>query len=179
MDIELPLDFKEFLKLLNGNGARYLLIGGYAGTYFPPVRRYNMPAFKDVLASLTKAWSEDKQEVDRVGNQIFEYLQPQAQRNEPANSFTQQTLETTTNALLESYDWNHGGWGSAPKFPQPMAVEYLLRRASTDSPQHDPILKTCRHVLNAMSRGGMYDVVGVGFARYSVDNFWLVPHFDK
>jgi len=151
----------------------------YAGTYFPPVRRYNMPAFKDVLLSLAKAWSEDKQEVDRVGNQVSQYIQPQIQNNDPKNSFNQQTLEATTNSLLESYDWTHGGWGSAPKFPQPMAIEYLLRRASTNSPQRDQILKTCRHVLDAMSRGGMYDVVGGGFARYSVDNFWLVPHFEK
>jgi len=151
----------------------------YAGTYFPPVRRYNMPAFKDVLLSLAKAWSEDKQEVDRVGNHVSQYIQPQIQNNDPKNSFNQQTLEATTNSLLESYDWTHGGWGSAPKFPQPMTIEYLLRRASTNSPQRDQILKTCRHVLDAMSRGGMYDVVGGGFARYSVDNFWLVPHFEK
>jgi uncharacterized protein YyaL (SSP411 family) len=151
----------------------------YAGTYFPPVRRYNMPAFKDVLLSLAKAWHEDKQEVDRVGNQVSQYIQPQIQKNNPADSFTQQTLETITKSLLDSYDWTYGSWGSAPKFPQPMAIEYLLRRASTNPPQQDQILKTCNHVLDAMSRGGMYDVVGGGFARYSVDNFWRVPHFEK
>lgn len=151
----------------------------YAGTYFPPVRRYNMPAFKDVLLNLANAWREDRQEIDRVGNQILEYLQPQTQAAKQENEFTSQTLETATKSLIDTYDWNNGGWGSAPKFPQSMTIEFLLRRATSDSSQREQILKLCTHVLDAMSRGGMYDVVGGGFARYSVDNYWRVPHFEK
>ena len=80
--------------------------------------------------------------------------------------------------LLDGYDWGNGGWGDAPKFPQPMALEFLLRRALSNSPQREQAWKASVHLLHAMARGGMYDVVGGGFARYSVDNFWRVPHFD-
>src|SRR3972149_9470474 len=153
----------------------------YTGTYFPPVRRYNMPAFKDVLLSLAKAWQDDREEINRVGDQILHHIQLQSeiQPGEEKNAFTWQTLEAATKSILNSYDWGYGGWGSAPKFPQPMTIEYLLRRASTDSPQREQILKVSQHVLDAMSRGGMYDVIGGGFSRYSVDNFWRTPHFEK
>ncbi|MGE5373785.1 MAG: thioredoxin domain-containing protein, partial [Bacteroidota bacterium] len=150
----------------------------FAGTYFPPVRRYNMPAFKDVLLSLVKAWHEQPDEVDRVGSQVLEHLQP-LQLGRSGESLGTETLEAAAKSLLESYDWEYGGWGPAPKFPQPMAIDFLLRRATTDSPQRGQMLKTAAHALNAMSRGGMYDVVGGGFARYSVDNYWRTPHFEK
>src|SRR5215208_2745662 len=132
----------------------------YAGTYFPPVRRYNMPSFKEILLNLAKAWNEDRQEVDRVGNEVFQYIQPQTQSSDTKDTFTQEALEAATKSLLDSYDWGYGGWGSAPKFPQPMTIEFLLRRVLSGSPQKDQALKVCLHVLNAMSRGGMYDVVG-------------------
>ncbi len=72
-----------------------------------------------------------------------------------------------------------GGWGTAPKFPQPMTIEYLFHRTLSEPTQRETILKTALHALRAMARGGMYDVVGGGFARYSTDNFWRVPHFEK
>ena len=150
----------------------------YTGTYFPPVRRYNMPAFKDVLLNLAKVWDEQREEVDRVGSQVLQHIQPQLLA-QAENALSAETLEAATKSLLESYDWGYGGWGSAPKFPQPMTVEFLLRRALSDSPQQEQSLKASQHVLDAMSRGGMYDVVGGGFARYSVDNFWRTPHFEK
>ncbi len=153
----------------------------YTGTYFPPVRRYNMPAFKDILIGLAKAWRDDREEIDRVGDQILQHIQiqPETRPVEEKNTFTRQTLETVTKSIISSYDWSYGGWGSAPKFPQSMTIDYLLRRASIEAPQREQILKVSQHVLNAMSRGGMYDVVGGGFSRYSVDNFWKTPHFEK
>ena len=151
----------------------------YAGTYFPPVRRYNMPAFKDVLLSLAKAWKESQEEVNHAGNEVLQYIQPQALYTEIKNSFTELSLEDATKALLDGFDWGNGGWGGAPKFPQPMTIEFLIRRSLSTSPQREQVLKATIHVLNAMARGGMYDVVGGGFARYSVDNFWRVPHFEK
>jgi hypothetical protein len=150
----------------------------YTGTYFPPTRRYNMPSFREVLLSIAKAWSEDRQEVDRVGEQILQHIQPQL-FPENKNGISAQALETAIKSLLDSYDWGYGGWGNAPKFPQPMTIEYLLCRALTASPQHEQILKASIHVLDAMARGGMYDVVGGGFSRYSVDNVWRTPHFEK
>ncbi len=151
----------------------------YAGTYFPPVRRYNMPSFKEVLSSITKAWREDVQEVDRVGNQVLEQIHPPIHKPGNRNEITTEVLESAIKNLLDSYDWGYGGWGSAPKFPQPMTIEFLLRRATTSTPQHEQIIKAVTHALSAMSRGGMYDVVGGGFSRYSVDNFWRTPHFEK
>lgn len=150
----------------------------YAGTYFPPVRRYNMPSFKEVLLSLVQAWREEHEEIERVGGQVFQRIQPQTQINS-SGAVTQQALEAITKSILDDYDWGYGGWGNAPKFPRPMTIEYLLRRASADSPMREQMLKAASHALMAMSRGGMYDVVGGGFARYSVDNLWRTPHFEK
>jgi uncharacterized protein YyaL (SSP411 family) len=138
-----------------------------------------MPSFKDVLLSLAKVWREQPDEVDRIGSEVLRYIQPQSIPVTDQFGLSKEALETATKALLESYDWGYGGWGSAPKFPQPMSIEYLLRRALSDSPQREQALKAAGHALNAMARGGMYDVVGGGFARYSTDNFWLVPHFEK
>lgn len=151
----------------------------FAGTYFPPVRRYNMPSFREVLSSIARAWRQDIQEVERVGNQVMEYIRPPQHKLQQRNVVTAEALEAAVTNLLDSYDWGYGGWGTAPKFPQPMTIEFLLRRAAAESPQRSQILKAVTHVLNAMSRGGMYDVVGGGFCRYSVDNFWRTPHFEK
>ena len=149
----------------------------YAGTYFPPVQRYNMPAFKDVLAGITRAWKEEPDEIARVSSQVAGHLQQSLAS--PLNNeaiFQQDHLKAVAKALGESYDWGYGGWGAAPKFPQPMTIEFLLRRYIAGD---EGALKPAIHVLKAMSRGGMYDVVGGGFSRYSVDNFWRVPHFEK
>jgi len=92
----------------------------YAGIYFPPVRRYNMPSFKEVLSNIAKAWREDVQEVDRVGNQVFEHIRPPIHKPENGNEITTDALDAAIKNLIESYDWGNGGWGSAPKFPQPL-----------------------------------------------------------
>src|SRR5512143_3216453 len=149
----------------------------YAGTYFPPVQRYNMPAFKDILAGIARAWQEEPEEIERVSGQVSTHLQ-QAISSEPAGetAFTQSDLDAAAKSLIDSYDWGYGGWGMAPKFPQPMAIEFLLRRHIAGNSE---ALKPAVHALDAMSRGGMYDAVGGGFSRYSVDNFWRVPHFEK
>src|SRR5688572_12018708 len=157
----------------------------YTGTYFPPVQRYNMPSFKDVLNGIAKAWKEEPDKITQVGDQVSGHLQQTlniSQRSETV--FTQETLDTAVRSLIESYDWGYGGWGAAPNFPQPMTIEFLLRRAlyPTPSPSgtgESEALKPAVHALRAMARGGMYDVVGGGFSRYSVDNFWRVPHFEK
>jgi hypothetical protein len=151
----------------------------YAGTYFPPVPRYNMPSFKDVLSALAQTWREQRAEVERVSAQVLQHIQPSAPADSGQKRLTQPDLDTITKSLLESYDWGYGGWGAAPKFPQPMLIEFLFRRASGALPPQEQPLKAALHVLQAMARGGMYDVVAGGFARYSTDNFWRVPHFEK
>jgi uncharacterized protein YyaL (SSP411 family) len=148
----------------------------YAGTYFPPVRRYNMPAFKDVLSGLANAWKNERNEIEKVGSQVIGHLEHQ-NKNEKSGLLTSEHFDAIAKSITDSYDWGYGGWGSAPKFPQAMALEFLLQHAALT---HQPELhKLITHCLQAMSRGGMYDVVGGGFSRYSTDNFWRVPHFEK
>lgn len=152
----------------------------YAGTYFPPVPRYNMPSFRDLLAGIARSWQEEREEITRVGGQVSEHLQQALSNTKKSETaFTQQALETATQSLIDSYDWTYGGWGAAPKFPQPMAIEFLLRRAITHPMEEKKELSPALHALRAMARGGMYDVVGGGFSRYSTDNHWRVPHFEK
>jgi len=148
----------------------------YGGTYYPPTPRHALPAFKDLLQAIADAWNNRRQEVLRSGNAITQHLQQMLAHQQPADPFTPTHLEQAANTLVSSYDWRYGGWGLAPKFPQPMAIEFLLRRHHAGDPQ---ALESALHALQCMARGGMYDVVGGGFARYSTDNHWLVPHFEK
>lgn len=170
----------------------------YSGTYFPPVPRYNMPSFKDVLAGIARTWKEQQDEATRVGDEVSNHLGQALSVNIQSDSaLTQEHLDAAVKSLLDNYDWGNGGWGSAPKFPQPMTIEFLLRRAIKATAHTEgiekknaensvvsvanesEILKPALHALQAMARGGMYDTVGGGFSRYSVDNFWRVPHFEK
>jgi len=151
----------------------------YAGTYFPPVRRYNMPSFREVLLGIINTWTNEPEEVHRVGNQLVQHLQQTLSIETLNAGLSQENLNQITIAMLDNYDWGYGGWGPAPKFPQPMTIEYLLHRSQSEPTYKEQILKTALHALKVMARGGMYDVVGGGFARYSTDNFWRVPHFEK
>jgi uncharacterized protein len=148
----------------------------YTGTYFPPVRRYNMPAFKDVLAGLANAWQNDRDEIIKVGEQVNSHLQHQV-KNQVSDSLVQEHLVAIAETMKSTYDWGYGGWGDAPKFPQAMALEFLLHHSVKN--KSDEYLKLIHHCLQAMARGGMYDVVGGGFSRYSTDSQWRVPHFEK
>ncbi|HEY3310430.1 MAG TPA: thioredoxin domain-containing protein [Anaerolineales bacterium] len=157
----------------------------YAGTYFPPSPRFNMPSFRDLLLSLSNAWQGQRDEIFRVGERVEEHIRQAGELNStPAFPLTHALLGNAADNLHDSYDWGFGGWGEAPKFPQPMTIEFLLSRAAHRDEQVPAVargkyLKTATHALYAMARGGMYDVVGGGFARYSVDNLWKTPHFEK
>jgi hypothetical protein len=157
----------------------------YAGTYFPPQPRFNMPSFRDLLTSISRAWQDQRDEIFRVGSQVAEHIQRSAEWNgSSAFPLTHALLANAADNLHQSYDWGFGGWGEAPKFPQPMTIEFLLSQATlndSDMPaeSREKYLKTAIHALQCMARGGMYDVVGGGFARYSVDNLWKIPHFEK
>ena len=148
----------------------------YAGTYFPPVRRYNMPSFREILQALAHAWETEPEKAIDSAQRIIAHIQSQTSLSRYELALKPEHLDTAVKFLLEGYDWGNGGWGEAPKFPQPMAVEFLLRRHIAGNSE---ALNPAVHALHAMARGGMYDVVGGGFSRYSVDNFWRVPHFEK
>lgn len=149
----------------------------YGGTYFPPERRYGMPAFTDVLEGIIQTWKSNRQEVFTLSQKLTQYLKDNARWDaSTSNPLSPQTLQQAIEALIQSYDWQHGGWGAAPKFPAPMTIEFLLQQGMRGNSQ---ALQVATHALKAMNRGGIYDVVGGGFHRYSTDNRWLVPHFEK
>ncbi len=142
----------------------------YAGTYFPPDSRMGMPSWRSVLTAVADAWDERRDEIRRGGTRIAERLRGGALLQPSAEPLTEQTLDGALAGLRSQYDPANGGFGGAPKFPPASAIEFLLRRGETEM---------SAHTLRAMASGGMYDQVGGGFARYSVDPYWLVPHFEK
>jgi len=148
----------------------------FAGTYFPPTDRFGMPAFQRVLAAVADAFAKRPADVEETAAQVREFLHrpsvPLA-----VGELTPALLDEAAAGLARDYDATHAGFGGAPKFPQPMLVEVLLRHhARTGQPAAvEMALKT----LRAMAAGGMYDQLGGGFHRYSVDEHWLVPHFEK
>jgi uncharacterized protein YyaL (SSP411 family) len=148
----------------------------YGGTYFPPARRYGMPSFREVLHSVAQAWNTEREEILRVSADLRQSLQQSGGWGTQPGALRPQVLEQAAQALLKNYDWRMGGWGSAPRFPQPMAIEFLLMQAARGT---ERALDAATHALQIMHRGGLYDVVGGGFHRYSTDDLWLVPHFEK
>lgn len=148
----------------------------YAGTYFPPVRRYNMPSFREVLEALAHVWENEQEKAVESAKRVIAHIQGVGAVSQYELNLKPEHLDAAVKTLLEGYDWGYGGWGDAPKFPQPMVIEFLLRRHVAGNGE---ALKPALHALDAMARGGMYDVVGGGFSRYSTDNFWRVPHFEK
>ena len=148
----------------------------FGGTYFPPERRYQMPSFREVLGSVVRVWREDRDTILESANKITQHIKNTANVGQATAQFDKQVLDQAVTTLAQGYDWENGGWGQAPKFPQPMVIEFLLRQA-TRGDEH--ALEMAENALKAMAKGGMYDVVGGGFSRYSVDNYWLVPHFEK
>ncbi|CAN5611020.1 thioredoxin domain-containing protein [soil metagenome] len=148
----------------------------YGGTYFPPADRHGMPSFTNVLRSVARAYTEHRDDVERSVAQLRQIYQPPPASTR-ADEVTAHMLEIAYRSIAQRYDATHGGFDTAPKFPQTMALDFLLRHgARTNNPHATDI------ALNSflkMARGGIYDQVGGGFARYSVDDEWLVPHFEK
>ncbi|MCB2209956.1 thioredoxin domain-containing protein [bacterium] len=152
------------------------LVPFYGGTYFPPKPRYGMPSFKEVLTSLANVWRTDRDQVLEAGKKLSDVLQAKSRQSDSSGVFTDASLAKAARKLINQYDWQNGGWGRAPKFPQPMALAFLVKRFVQGE---EEALKLVSHALHSMARGGMYDVLGGGFSRYSTDNDWLVPHFEK
>ena len=148
----------------------------FAGTYFPSSERFGMPSFRRVLAAVADAFANRQPEVAQTAEQIREYLKRPALPL-AAGALEPSLLDEAYARLAREYDAGHGGFGGAPKFPQPMLLEFLLRtHLRTGRPD---ALEMATNTLRAMAAGGMYDQLGGGFHRYSVDERWLVPHFEK
>ncbi len=149
----------------------------YGGTYFPPQPTHGLPAFRQVLAGVAGAWRDDRLEVVGSAARMVAALASQAQSPGAGPAPTRELLDAATAEIERQFDARNGGWGSAPKFPQPMTIEYLLRRAATTG---DPRpLAVARRTLDAMADGGIHDQLGGGFHRYATDAIWLVPHFEQ
>ena len=147
----------------------------YAGTYFPPTAHLGRPSFMQVLQGIQEAWVEKRAEIDITATQIIESLEtPTMQAGELASS---EDLQSAVSALARDFDPVHGGFGNAPKFPPSMVLEFLLREHARAG--NTFALTMAEKTLTAMARGGIYDQLGGGFSRYSVDNKWVVPHFEK
>jgi len=148
----------------------------FCGTYFPPAPRHGMPSFGQLLTSVAAAWQERRGEVEAAGADVVRRLHREPL---PAGDtrLDADTLDAAVTSLAASYDRQDAGFGRAPKFPPSMVLEFLLRaRARTGS---DSALAMVEHTCERMARGGMYDQLAGGFARYSVDGQWVVPHFEK
>jgi len=170
----------------------------YGGTYFPNARRYGMPSFRDVLEGLAEAWAERREEAEGSAERIAAAMAagqgarvaagPEG-RAPDADPLHPGILDAAEARLAETFDRVNGSWGGAPKFPQPMALEFLLRRAvgtddagarqPDDDPRRTRLLRMVTKTLDAMASGGIHDQLGGGFHRYSTDEVWLVPHFEK
>lgn len=148
----------------------------FAGTYFPKTERFGNPGFIAILQKISSLWQTNKESVIASSEQITKVLQSMAFTT-PGEILTKETLKHAYEQLRDTFDTIYGGFGSSPKFPTPHNYTFLLRwwKRSNDPTALEMVEKT----LERMGRGGMYDQLGGGFHRYSTDEYWLVPHFEK
>jgi uncharacterized protein YyaL (SSP411 family) len=151
----------------------------YAGTYFPPEPRHGMPAFRDLLEGIAEAWQERRGEVVDQGKRVATAIARASSVRSSGAVLDESVASAATAGLRRTFDDRWGGFGSAPKFPQPMTLEFLLRRAVRGGPDAREALEVVTTTLDRMAAGGIYDHLGGGFARYSTDERWQVPHFEK
>jgi uncharacterized protein YyaL (SSP411 family) len=169
--------YMEAVQLMTGHGGwplnAFLTPDGvpfYAGTYFPPEPRHQMPSWRNVLEGVARGWDEQRDDIVGGSQRIVDRLNATAAMEAPAGDLDPEVIAAALTATKRRYDADNGGWGGAPKFPAASVVEFLLRRGEREM---------ALHTLRRMAGGGMYDQVGGGFSRYSVDAQWLVPHFEK
>jgi hypothetical protein len=149
----------------------------HCGTYYPPTPRHGMPSFRQLLAAVTRAWTEDGERVRSSAGEIAARLADGAAAALPPAAVSEDLLDEAVAGLADVFDARRGGFGGAPKFPPSMVLEFLLRHHErTGSPNAVGLASvTCER----MARGGLYDQLAGGFSRYSVDADWVVPHFEK
>jgi uncharacterized protein YyaL (SSP411 family) len=149
----------------------------FGGTYFAPQSRYGRPGFVDVLKHLTKAWKEDRERIESSSVTVLDQLRSYTGTSSVGGVPDRALLDSGFFHFRRTFDSRLGGFGGAPKFPRPVAYNFLLRYY--DITKNDEALDMTLATLDAMQRGGMHDQLGGGFHRYSVDERWFVPHFEK
>ena len=150
----------------------------YGGTYFPNTPRHGLPSFAQVLAALADVWQHQPDQLQRTTESVLDHLrQESGLLGQAGGAPSADILDSAVQSIGAAFDWANGGWGRAPKFPQPMAIEFLLRYHVRKRDEY--ALRMVSHALTAMARGGIYDQLGGGFHRYATDASWIVPHFEK
>ena len=149
----------------------------YAGTYFPPEDRHNIPGFPRVLIALAEAYRERPDEIQQTATSVLDQLKRISSAAESNELLTPQLLDEAFRSIVRNYDSTNGGFGGAPKFPPAMALEFLLHTYHRTG--NERALEIVKHTCRKMAEGGIYDQLGGGFHRYSTDSRWLVPHFEK
>ena len=176
--------YMTFVQMTTGSGGYPLNVfltpdrlPFYGGTYFPPVNRYNMPSFQRILLSIADAYQNKRDELLSSANEILGEMRNVGLAEFEVNTLSLDQLDSTFLSFTRSFDAVNGGFGGAPKFPPPMSLEFLLRYfyRTKDVKALEMVEKTCM----AMAHGGIYDQLGGGFHRYTVDAIWLTPHFEK
>ena len=145
----------------------------FGGTYYPPEPRHGMPAFRQLLVAISDAYRDQRADVARQAKALVDAIETSARTRPSTDPLSSSIIGDARRALQSDFDPVHGGWGRAPKFPPAPVLEFLLRRGDEGA------LGMVTTTLDGMAAGGMYDLVGGGFHRYSVDPEWLVPHFEK
>ena len=148
----------------------------YGGTYFPPEPHHGLPSFRQVLAGAATAWREQRLEVVAAGRRLATTLAEQNRLPTDGPAPTAELLAAAVDALQARFDTLNGSWGGAPKFPQPMTLDFLLGRIAGGDRR--PVAMV-RYTLDRMADGGIHDQLGGGFHRYATDPIWLVPHFEQ
>ena len=149
----------------------------YGGTYFPPESRHNIPGFPQVLESVARHYREKGDNVADVANRLHEHLRAMARIDALADDLTETDFEGAFQKIRSNFDFQHGGFGTQPKFPNSMNLDVFLRTHLRSGNEEARAMVAL--TLEKMARGGIYDQLGGGFHRYSVDRHWLVPHFEK
>jgi uncharacterized protein len=176
--------YMNFVQITTGHGGWPMTVfltpervPFFGGTYFPPVRRYNMPSFQEILLSVSEAYRERRDEIENSVTGILGELRRIGLAEASNLSLSTDQLDTAYRSIAKQFDAAHGGFGGAPKFPPSMTLEFILKYwARTNEAD---ALHIVTHTARKMANGGMYDQLGGGFHRYSVDAVWLVPHFEK
>jgi uncharacterized protein YyaL (SSP411 family) len=149
----------------------------YGGTYWPPEPRHGMPGFDQVITAVAKAWNENREGVLETSERLTEELAQVSLQGKAPGELSESLVRNAVSHFRQTYDRTYGGFGGAPKFPAPMSLRLLMRYWHRHKDQF--ALDMVTGTLDRMAAGGIYDHLGGGFARYSVDARWLVPHFEK
>jgi uncharacterized protein YyaL (SSP411 family) len=181
---DLDTVYMEAVQAMTGSGGWPLTVfvtpdgkPFYGGTYFPPEDRHGIPGFPKVLMAVADAYRSRRAEIEQTAKQAVASLTARIETGDLGQPLTEDTISEARRALDQLYDQRNGGFSGAPKFPQPMTLEFLLRYFHRT--QDRTALEMATFTLEKMARGGIYDQIGGGFHRYSTDNRWLVPHFEK